>query len=255
VELFAAIRRDARVEGLSIRELADRHHVHRRTVRLALGSAIPPARKTPVRVAHKLEPFKAAIDAMLTEDLDAPRKQRHTARRVLARLVDEHDAEVSYSAVRDYVAKRRPEIWAQAGRSTAQAFVPQTHEPGREAEVDFADLWVILRGEDQDCVVHAADVVLGQSGAPGLGHVRAGGVPRRPRVCVRPAGRDADLAHPLRQPEVRGRPGPQGTWPGGVRPLVGVPVPLPGSGPTTARPPTRSRRGWWRTSSATPSPT
>jgi hypothetical protein len=30
------------------------------------------------------------IDAMLTEDVDAPRKQRHTARRVLARLVDEH---------------------------------------------------------------------------------------------------------------------------------------------------------------------
>jgi transposase len=146
VELFAAIRHDARVEGLSIRELADKHHVHRRTVRQALGSAIPPARKSPVRVAATLEPFKAAIDAMLTEDLGAPRKQRHTARRVLARLVDEHDAEVSYSAVRDYVARRRPEIWTQAGRSPAEAFVPQTHEPGREAEVDFADLWVILRG-------------------------------------------------------------------------------------------------------------
>ena len=24
--------------------------------------------------------------------------------------------------------------------------MPQTHEPGAEAEVDFADLWVILRG-------------------------------------------------------------------------------------------------------------
>jgi hypothetical protein len=37
VELFALIRRDARVEGLSVRALADRHGVHRRTVRHALG--------------------------------------------------------------------------------------------------------------------------------------------------------------------------------------------------------------------------
>jgi transposase len=83
----------------------------------------------------------------LRGDLDAPKKQRHTARRVLARLVDEqHASEVSYSTVRDYVARRRPEIAAAAGRGLEQGFVPQTHEPGGEAEVDFADLWVVLRG-------------------------------------------------------------------------------------------------------------
>jgi hypothetical protein len=47
VELFAAVRRDARVEGLSIRELADKHHVHRRMVRQAFASAVPPMRKSP----------------------------------------------------------------------------------------------------------------------------------------------------------------------------------------------------------------
>ena len=147
VELFAAIRRDARVEELSIRQLADKHHVHRRTVRQALISAVPPARKVPAREPRVLEPFRPVIDAMLREDLTAPRKQRHTVRRVLARLVDEHDAGgLSYSTVRDYVAKRRPEIWAEAGRTTAEGFVPQDHEPGAEGEVDFADLWVILRG-------------------------------------------------------------------------------------------------------------
>ena len=147
VELFAAIRRDARVEELSIRKLADRHRAHRRTVRQALASALPPPRKTPVRVSRRLEEHKSVIDGWLKDDLDAPRKQRHTARRVLASLVDEQAAvDVTYSTVRDYLARRRPEIAVEAGRGVEQGFVPQTHEPGGEAEVDFADLWVVLRG-------------------------------------------------------------------------------------------------------------
>jgi transposase len=147
VELFADIRRDARVEGCSIRELADRYHVHRRTVRQALASAVPPPRKTPARTSPRLAPFAAAIDGMLRADLDAPKKQRHTARRVLARLADEHDAQdLSYSTVRDYVARRRPQIAAEAGKPVESGFVPQTHPPAAEAEVDFHDLWVILQG-------------------------------------------------------------------------------------------------------------
>ena len=42
MELFEHIRRARREEGLSIRELAGRQHVHRRTVRQALQSALPP---------------------------------------------------------------------------------------------------------------------------------------------------------------------------------------------------------------------
>ena len=65
MELFAAIRRDARVEEYSIRELARRHGVHRRTVRQALSSADP--------LARKLGPYTVAVEAMLVADLDAPR--------------------------------------------------------------------------------------------------------------------------------------------------------------------------------------
>ena len=152
VELFEAIRRDHRLEDVSIRALAERHGVHRRTVRQALAAAAPPPRKPRVFAAPKLDPAKPLIDAMLREDLTAHRKQQHTARRVLARLVDEHSMdEVSYASVRDYVARRRPEIQAEVGRLTEQAFVPQTHAPGEQAEVDFGDVWLTLAGEKTRC--------------------------------------------------------------------------------------------------------
>ena len=47
VELFEQIRRDREFGGLSLRALAEKYGVHRRTVRQALGSAVPPARKRP----------------------------------------------------------------------------------------------------------------------------------------------------------------------------------------------------------------
>ena len=65
--------------------------MHRRTVRQALAAAAPPARKPRVFAAPKLDPAGPLIDVMLREDLTAHRKQQHTARRVLARLVDEPD--------------------------------------------------------------------------------------------------------------------------------------------------------------------
>lgn len=152
VELFAAIRRDARVEELSIRELAKRHGVHRRTVRQALVSATPPTRKAPIRSSPRLDPFKDAIDDMLRSDLDAPRKQRHTATRILARLVDEHGATgLSYSTVRDYVRVRRAQIDLEAGRRVEEVFVPQEHAPGQEAEVDFGEVYVVIKGVKTKC--------------------------------------------------------------------------------------------------------
>jgi hypothetical protein len=81
VELYERIRRDSR-EGLSVRALAGKHRVHRRTVREALSSAVPPGRKTPERVSPVLGRWEPVIRAWLVADRGVPRKQRHTARRV-----------------------------------------------------------------------------------------------------------------------------------------------------------------------------
>lgn len=142
MEQFERIRRDARDEGLSIRALAARHRVHRRTVREALADAVPPPRKTPRRVAPVLGPHEATIRRWLTEDLDAPRKQRHTARRVWQRLVEEEGAVVAESSVRNLVARLRVEI--AGGR--LQVMVPQSHPPAREAEVDFGEFTAVIAG-------------------------------------------------------------------------------------------------------------
>ncbi len=63
MEQFEQIRRDHDREGLSIRALAERHGVHRRAVRQALASPLPPAKRAPVgRPAPKLGAHRARIE-------------------------------------------------------------------------------------------------------------------------------------------------------------------------------------------------
>lgn len=155
VDLFAAIRRDSR-DGLSGRAIAQKYQVSRRTVRSALTSAWPqPRRPLPPR-ASRLDPFKPVIDDILRADLDAPRKQRHTVKRIYDRLLNEHGMrEVSYPIVRTYVAARKPKIRVEAGRGPVNVFFPQTHRPGVEAEVDFGEVVINLRGESVTCMLFA----------------------------------------------------------------------------------------------------
>ncbi len=143
VELFEQIRRDRRVDpSVSIRELARRFSTHRRMVHLALASPVPPPRKAQVRAAPVMGPWAAIVDGWLVADLTAPRKQRHTARRVWERLVDEHGARVAESTVREYVRNARPRL----GHPGVVVTISQTHELGSEAEVDFGAISFVLNG-------------------------------------------------------------------------------------------------------------
>ncbi|WP_206685893.1 hypothetical protein [Kribbella qitaiheensis] len=107
------------------RALQRKHGVGYRTVAAALISVWPqpqpqpqPQKKLPER-GSRLDEFTAVVDGWLRDDLTAPRKQRHTAKRIYDRLLDEHeaaDARVSYQMVKSYVATRRNEIRVGAWR-------------------------------------------------------------------------------------------------------------------------------------------
>jgi len=94
-------------------------------------------------VAPATGPYEAVVRRWLTEDLDVPRKQRHTARRVWQRLLEEHGAQVAESTVRNLVARLRVEV---AG-NLQQVMVPQTHLAGMEAEVDFGEFSAVIAGQ------------------------------------------------------------------------------------------------------------
>jgi transposase len=192
VSVYEQIRKAHDREALGIRALSRRFRVHRRDVRQALASAVPPARKVPTRPAPRLDRWKPLIEKWLEEDKTSPRKQRHTARRVWQRLVEEHGAGVSEGTVRRFVAVVR----ARQQLPLAEVAVPQTHPFGDEAEVDFGTVSVYLAGTLTEVQLFIMRLSASGRGYPRAylneaqdvfldGHVRAfahfGGVPRRVR--------------------------------------------------------------------------
>jgi len=77
------IKRLYECEGVSIREIMKRTGYHYKTIRKYIdmkdfNDHIDLERKR----TSLLDPLKSVIDKWLTDDLNAPRKQRHTAKRI-----------------------------------------------------------------------------------------------------------------------------------------------------------------------------
>jgi transposase len=165
VELFEQIRREYEFGIGTITGVARQLGVHRRLVRQALQSAWPPERRRPMRWCPRLAPVRPVIDAMLEQDRQAPRKQRHTAHRIYVRLRTEYPQwPISERRVRQYVRARKTEL----GLLGQAVCIPQSYDWGVEGQVDWYEAVVEIAGERQ-----VAPVLVVRSMASGGAYHRA----------------------------------------------------------------------------------
>jgi transposase len=192
VEDIEEIRRAYYVERRSIRAIAREQQHHRRVIREAIAGASPPPRRyrrTRPHPRRVVGPVAAIIDAWLEADQEAPRKQRHTAKRIYDRLVAEHSYTGKDRAVRAYVHD-----WKTAHAAEGAGFVPLEYAPGAEAQCDWGE--AVVRVGEREQTAHLFCLRLCYSLKPFVcafpvakqecfltGHVAAftflGGVPRR----------------------------------------------------------------------------
>jgi transposase len=144
VELFEQIRREYEFGVGTIAGVAKKLKVHRRMVREAIGSAVPVPRKKVERPRWKLGAAMALVEQILEADKKAPRKQRHTARRVWQRIQREiPNCQICERTVRQYVHDRKIAL----GLVVHETFVPQSYAWGVEAQVDWYEAYADLSGE------------------------------------------------------------------------------------------------------------
>jgi transposase len=134
VDHFARIRQ-ARRDGLTIRQIADQFGHSSKTIVKALEESEPtPYKLDQPRTAPVFGPFRTIVDAILTADENAPPKQRHTAAQLHRRLRAEYGYGGGYDQVRRYLQGRQLD--------RRETFIPLDHPIGHRAEADFGHIYV-----------------------------------------------------------------------------------------------------------------
>ena len=131
-------------DGVPRAEIARRLGLSRNTVaKYADMEDMSPAAPVPApRERPALEGNGAWVESVLEADAGAPRKQRHTARRIYDRLVEERGFEGSYSTVRRFVRDWR----LSRAPGPGEGYLELEWRPGT-CQVDYGNFRATVAGE------------------------------------------------------------------------------------------------------------
>ncbi len=138
MEMWTQVRRSVLTDKMSKRKACKKYKIHWDTLEKILAAPEPrKKRREADRKKPVLGPYLPVIHAILEADKDAPKKQRHTAKRIFERLRDEEGCIGKITVVQDAVR-----AWKQKQQ---EPFLPLSHRPG-EAQFDFGEAQVVYRG-------------------------------------------------------------------------------------------------------------
>lgn len=140
---YEVVRTAHRVYGQSISELSRITGHSRNTIKKAIRGEPWGYKEREHQPFPALAPFMEVIDRWLTTDKQQPLKQRHTARRIYNRLVEECAYAGGESTARRYVRLAKVRL----GIGKPKAFIPCDPEAGYEAEVDWGSARAVIAGE------------------------------------------------------------------------------------------------------------
>lgn len=143
VDIYEKIRYLHEREGLSQRKIASTLGISRNTVKRYFdGSHVPwerqgtSGRNKYVVTDDVLEFVKSCLDSDEAENI---KKQKHTAKRIYDRLVEEKGFTGGQSTIRELVAKLKAK--------QSKVFIPLSYDPGEAIQVDWGEATVYLAGK------------------------------------------------------------------------------------------------------------
>jgi transposase len=128
-------------ERKSARWIAKEFRISRKTVAKYLEKPdVPRYTLSQSRAKPVADQWRTRIETIIETDKDAPRKQRHTARRIYNRLVEEAGYSGSERTIRHLVAELK-------NKPAAKASIPLTFQPAQDAQVDFGESYADIAGQ------------------------------------------------------------------------------------------------------------